>query len=68
MAPITREARPPSPALSAVGVAVPVLVMAPWLAVNGTVSTLVVGALALVAGRETLVRAARVAGSALLKR
>ena len=56
--PVTREARPAPPALSALGVAVPVLVMSPWLAVNGTVSALVVSALALVAGREALVRAA----------
>ena len=68
MTPATRGARPTPPALSALGVVVPVLVMTPWLAVNGTVSALVVGALALVAGREALLRVARNASDALLKR
>jgi hypothetical protein len=68
MTPVTQDKRPASPALSALGVAVPLLVMAPWLAVNGPVSALIVGALALVAGRETLVRGPRNAGDALLKR
>ncbi|MBB5715105.1 hypothetical protein [Sphingomonas aerophila] len=59
MTPVTQDKRRASPALSALGLAVPVLVMAPWLAVNGPMSALIVGALALVAGRETLVRVAR---------
>jgi hypothetical protein len=68
MTPITQGKCPASPAPSALGLAVPVLAMTPWLAVNGPVSALIVGALTLAAGRETLVRVARCAGDALLKR